>query len=89
MANGKRRNTADRQATYRITVQGRLDERWSEWFGGMAVTVESENDPLPITTLVGTIVDQAALRGILTKMWDLGLTLVSVARLDKGPSEEE
>jgi hypothetical protein len=82
MATGKRRNTADRPAAYRITVQGRLDEGWSDWFGGMTITVENENDPLPITTLVGHIVDQAALRGILTKMWDLGLTLISVTRLD-------
>ena len=65
------------QWTYRITVLGGLDERWSNWFGGMTVAVENE-DGLPVTTLTGTVVDQPALRGILNRLWDLNLTLVSV-----------
>lgn len=66
---------ADERVVYQIKVQGRLDDRWSEWFSGLTITVESESPP--VTTLIGDI-DQAALRGILTKIWDLNLALVSV-----------
>ena len=66
---------ADERATYQIKVQGRLDDRWSEWFSGLTIAVESD-DP-PITTMTG-VTDQAALRGILNKVWDLNLALVSV-----------
>ncbi|MBL7065918.1 MAG: hypothetical protein ISS49_17210 [Anaerolineae bacterium] len=61
--------------TYQIQVQGRLDEDWSDWFSGMTVTFESG-----VTTLTGPVADQAALRGILTRIWDLNLTLLSVTR---------
>jgi len=76
------------QAVYQIRVQGRLDERWSDWFSGLTVTVESEN-PL-VTTMVG-VIDQAALRGILNKIWDLNLALISVRRVeaDGGEQKEE
>jgi hypothetical protein len=70
------------QAVYQIQVQGKLDEKWSDWFGGMTVTVQSERDDVPITTLTGTVADQAALRGILTKIWDLNLRLISVNRIE-------
>jgi hypothetical protein len=65
----------DKQVLYRIRVQGRLDDRWSEWFSGLTIAVES--DAPPITMIAGAI-DQAALRGILNKIWDLNLVLVSV-----------
>ena len=87
MADSKHRPTADRPATYRITVQGRLDESWSDWFNGMTIAVMNEDDPLPITTLIGRIIDQAALRGILTKIWDLGLTLISATRTRSGDGQ--
>jgi osmotically-inducible protein OsmY len=61
--------------TYQIQVQGRLDEDWSVWFSGMTVTSEGG-----VTTLTGPVADQAALRGILTRIWDLNLTLLSVTR---------
>lgn len=67
----------DEQAVYQIKVQGKLDEKWSDWFNGMTVTFESD-----ITTLTGAVVDQAALRGILDKIWDLNLTLISVNRIE-------
>ncbi len=70
------------QAVYQIKVQGKLDEKWSDWFGGMTVTVQSESNDAPITTLTGAVADQAALRGILTKIWDLNLTLISVSRME-------
>ena len=71
------------QAVYQIKVQGELDERWSEWFGGMTVKVRSTSDVGPITTLTGAVPDQSTLRGILTKMWDLNLTLISVIRIER------
>jgi len=69
-------------AEYRIEVGGRLDEKWSDWFNGMAVTFESVGDGSPSTTLTGPVADQAKLRGILAKIWDLGLTVISVTRLE-------
>jgi hypothetical protein len=77
---------ADERATYQIKVQGRLDDRWSEWFSGLTITVESENPP--VTKLVG-VIDQSALRGILTKIWDLNLALISVAPIEADESSEE
>ena len=66
----------DQPARYRIKVRGRLDEKWSDWFNGMTIT--SERD---ITTLTGAV-DQAKLRGIVSKIWDLNLTVISVNRLE-------
>jgi len=62
---------------YRIKVQGKLDQRWSDWFNGMSITFESG-----ITTLTGVAIDQARLRGILSKIWDLNLTLISVTQIE-------
>lgn len=59
---------------YRIRVKGHLDSRWSEWFGGLTIT----NEPTGEAVLTGPILDQVALHGILTKVRDLGLTLISV-----------
>jgi hypothetical protein len=74
----------DRPATYQIKVQGRLDERWSDWFGGMTITVELEGDGLPISTLTGTVADQAALQGILRALYTLGLPVRSVTCIESG-----
>ena len=65
----------DERMTYQIKVQGKLDDRWSEWFSGLTITVGSESPP--ITKLTG-VIDQSALRGILSRMWDLNLTVLSV-----------
>jgi hypothetical protein len=78
----------DGPVTYQIRVQGRLDERWSDWFSGMTVTFESVSDSSPITTLTGVVADQAALRGILSKMWDLNLTLISVIPVEMDSKDE-
>jgi hypothetical protein len=64
--------------TYQITIAGKLDRKWSDWFGNMAVSVAKASDGSPVTTLAGVVADQATLRGILNKIWDLNLTLVSV-----------
>jgi hypothetical protein len=82
------KNDLDERVVYQIRMQGKLDERWSDWFGGLAVAVENEIGNPPVTTLVGSI-DQAALRGILCKLWDLNLTLISVRRIGADSTEEK
>jgi hypothetical protein len=72
----------DESAVYQIKVKGVLDRTWSDWFNGMAITFEHASDGLPITTLSGAVADQARLRGILTKVWDLNLTLISVRQIE-------
>jgi hypothetical protein len=74
----KQKLTLDQPATYQIKVPGHLDERWSEWAGGMTLTVEGGDDGPPTTTLIGKIADQAALQGLLRRLYCLGLPLVSV-----------
>jgi hypothetical protein len=73
----KRKLTLDRPATYQIKVPGHLDESWTEWDGRMTVTAKSEGAGSPVTTLTG-IVDQAALQGLLRRLYSLGLPLISV-----------
>ncbi|MGC9396458.1 MAG: hypothetical protein ACP5J4_16565 [Anaerolineae bacterium] len=67
-------------AFYHIAVQGELDVEWQEWFSGMKITVAQDKDGV-VTTLKGLVADQAALRGILNKLWDLNLTVISVRRV--------
>lgn len=74
-------------ATYRISVSGKLDERWSDWFNGMAIEHEAVPGQSPITTLTGKVVDQAALRGLLVQIWDLGLVLISVTMVTEQPHQ--
>lgn len=65
---------------YEIRLKGRLDARWAVWFDGMTLTRESDG-----TTIIhAPAVDQAALHGLLRKVSDLGLALISVERLDSG-----
>jgi len=64
--------------TYEIKVEGLVDDRWSEWFGGVTITHIDNTE----TLLTGELLDQAALHGVLERIRDLGLTLVSVRRLD-------
>ncbi len=63
---------------YRIIVYGKVDQSWSEWFSGLVITTNVDQDGTPITQLAGTLPDQGALRGILNSLWDLNLTLLSV-----------
>jgi hypothetical protein len=79
----KQKLTLDRPATYQIKMPGHLDESRSDWAGGMTITVESEGDGLPVTTLTGTV-DQAALQGLLRRLYSLGLPLISVICVDCG-----
>ncbi len=73
----KQKLTLDRPATYQIQVPGHLGKSWSDWVGGMTVAVESEGDGPPVTTLTGDL-DQAALQGVLRRLYSLGLPLISV-----------
>jgi hypothetical protein len=68
---------------YEIKVEGELDGAWAGTFEGMTLTVEGQDSGHPITTLVGPVADQSALRGTLSRLWDLNLTLISV-RCDLG-----
>lgn len=74
--------------TYQIRVQGRLDAHWSEWFDGMAIQLDKQETTLPTTTLTG-VVDQSALHGILARIHDLNLKLLSVTQLGQAPDVEE
>jgi hypothetical protein len=65
---------SDIPALYEVRLDGHLDEHWSTWFDGMAVTRADDGT----TTLRGHLVDQAALHGLLTKVRDLGASLLSV-----------
>jgi len=71
----------DQSATYQIKVQGRLDERWAQWFDGMSIAFEPAEDGVTVTVLTGSVIDQAALYGLIGRMRDLGLPLISVERL--------
>jgi len=77
------------QTVYQVVVDGKLDERWSGWFGGLAVTVTVASDSSPITRLTASVSDQAALRGILSKLWDLNLSVRSVSRIEPGAAGGE
>jgi hypothetical protein len=79
----KQKLTLDRPATYQIKVPGHLDKSWSDWAGGMTITVESEGDGPPVTILTGTV-DQAALQGLLRRLYSLGLPLISVNLVEGG-----
>jgi hypothetical protein len=59
---------------YEIRLKGHLDDRWAEWFGDLTITLEEDGD----TFLTGPVVDQAALHGLLKKVRDLGIPLLSV-----------
>ena len=74
----KQKLTLDQPATYQIKVPGHLDESWSDWAGGMTITVENGDDGPPTTTLTGVVADQAALQSLLRRLYSLGLPLISV-----------
>lgn len=76
------RSKPEQRAVYQIKVEGMLDRKWADWFNGMAITCDGD-----VTTLTGSVVDQARLRGILSKIWDLNLTLVSVVQVGTHPKD--
>jgi hypothetical protein len=79
----------DTPATYRIRVQGRLDESWADRLGGMAITAETAADKSTVTILVGHLPDQAALSGVLNTLYELHLPLLSVQNLDENKEKQK
>jgi hypothetical protein len=69
---------------YEIVVEGLLSGQWSDWFEGLAI----ENDPSGETRLKGLLADQAALYGVLSKIHNLNLVLVSVVRMTEPESQD-
>jgi hypothetical protein len=68
------------RGVYQIRVKGNLDLRWSDWFDGFSITPVRDDE----TLLIGSVADQAALHGVLHKIRDLGLPLLTVQRLEEG-----
>ncbi len=68
---------------YEIRLKGHLDDRWADWFDGLALTRDDDT-----TLLSGPVVDQAALHGLLRRVRDLGLPLVSVIQVDPKQANE-
>jgi len=65
---------------YQIRIRGHLDARWTDWFDGLTITLEAGGD----TLFTGPVVDQAALHGLLKKVRDSGMPLLSVNSVDPG-----
>jgi len=70
------RRNYDQPNSYRIRIQGTIDQTWSDWFGGFTITPQNGE-----TVLEGEVIHQAALHGILAKINELGLSLISVNKL--------
>lgn len=73
-----------RPARYEIRVDGVLDDRWAAWFGGLQVSSDGRQ-----TVIAGLLPDQAALHGLLARVRDLGLWLISVRQLDASDAGDE
>jgi hypothetical protein len=72
----------NQQQCYEIRLKGHLDARWANRFEGLTITLEEDGN----TLLTGLVIDQAALHGLLKKVRDLGLPLVSVSPVEPGPA---
>ncbi len=84
MANTRDPNTDPRQPmVYQIRIKGHLGRQWTDWFGGVTITLEDNGD----TLLTGPVVDQAALHGLLRKVRDVGMPLLAVNRVKPDPAE--
>ncbi len=79
--------TFDSAATYRIRVSGRIAPNRSDWFQGMTIRRLSRGKESAVTLLEGELLDQAALAGVLSTLYDLHLPVLSVECLSAGPSE--
>jgi hypothetical protein len=73
----------DQSGQYEIRVKGHLDDQWDDWFGGLTITLEDNGE----TLVTGPVVDQAALHGLLRKVRDLGMPLISVNRVESGQAD--
>jgi hypothetical protein len=77
--------TTNEGGSYEIRLEGRLDRRWAAWFDGLGLTHEGAG----ITVIHGPVADQASLHGLLSKVRDLGLPLISVTRVTTSRKEQE
>ncbi|HET6447387.1 MAG TPA: hypothetical protein VFI27_22725 [candidate division Zixibacteria bacterium] len=68
---------------YEIRIKGHLADRWADWFGGLTITLEEDGS----TLLTGPVIDQAALHGLLKKVRDLGMPLISVICVEPGQAD--
>ena len=75
--------TPSQTMIYQIRIKGHLGSQWIDWFEGLTITLEEDGD----TLLTGPVVDQAALHGLLKKVRDLGLPLVSVRPVETGSAD--
>ena len=73
-----------RPTLYQIRIKGHLGPQWTDWFEGLTITLEVDGD----TLLAGPVIDQAALHGLLKKVRDLGMPLVSVSPLQHGQADQ-
>ena len=68
---------------YQIRIKGHLGQQWTDWFEGLTITLQENGD----TLLTGPVADQAALHGLLKKVRDLGMPLLSVNRIEPGQED--
>ena len=69
---------------YRIKISGHLDEHWISWFGPLEITTERDRNGRLVTVLTGPVNDSSELRGLLTKIWDLNMELISLKQINHG-----
>ncbi len=85
MSNNSDPTTNPRQlVVYQIRVKGHLGHQWTDWFEDLTITLEEDGD----TLLTGPVIDQAALHGLLKKVRDLGMPLVSVSPVEPGRADQ-
>jgi hypothetical protein len=77
------KTNSDQPMVYQIRIKGHLSHQWTDWFEGLTITLEEDGD----TLLTGPVVDQAALHGLLKKVRDLGMPLVSVGPVESGQED--
>ena len=78
------KSTPSQPAVYQIRLKGHLDSQWTDWFEGLTITLEEDGD----TLLTGPVIDQAVLHGLLKKVRDLGMPLVSVSPVEPGQVDQ-
>jgi hypothetical protein len=77
------KTTPGQTMVYQIRIKGHLGRQWTDWFGGLSITLEEDGN----TLLTGPVVDQAALYGLLKKVRDLGMPLLSVNGCEAAPAD--
>ena len=80
----QKKSQQDQKEVYQLVIKGHLDSAWSDWFGGLTIALLENGE----TILSGPVVDQAALHGVLMKIRDLGLPLLSLTRIEANEKNE-